>query len=186
MKNYFFNAVRAAAVAFAIALAAFLPGKADAQVVTQLPVFIVNNSTVYDFGNGPLELKVLLGTGAIFTSQGSGVGSTSGSATALTLTAVPTTPPCIGCAISGSGLTTQTVAAYNGVTSITLSAVATVPASSALAWGAACPSTVGTNAVALVQPGVGNDLPLYTTARICGGAQFGAGAQILPFAIGAH
>lgn len=165
-----------------------------AQVVTQLPVYIDNSTSAgaavpYDFGNGPLEFKLLQGSVALFTSQGSGVGSTSGSSTTLTLTATPTVPPCVGCTISGPGITSgTTVSAFNGTTTITLSAAMTVPASSALAWGAACPSSSSGFRVALMQPGqpIGGDIPFYTQARICGAAPFGGGGLVLPFAIGAH
>jgi hypothetical protein len=167
------------------ALAVLFANPAAAQVVTQLPV-AVTSAAVKDFGNGPTELKVLQGNALLFTSQGSGVGSTSGSSTSLTLTAVPATAPCVGCNISGTGLTTQTIAAYNGVTSITLSAVATVAASTALSWGAACPASVGAIPAGPIQAGSGGDYPLYTTARICGASPNGPGASVLPFPIGAH
>lgn len=186
----FMNRIRAAARALPILLLAILvPGIATAQVVTRLPVYLDNSSTIYDFGNGPLELRVLQGAAQLFTSQGSGVGSTSGSSTALTLTATPTTAPCVGCIISGTGITSgTTVAAFNGTTGITLSAAMTVAASTALAWGAACPSTSAGVALMLLQVGQppAADLPLYTQARICGGAQYSVGAMVLPFAIGAH
>lgn len=165
-----------------------LPEAAPAQVVTQLPVYVNNNiGLVYDFGNGPLELRVLQGSFQLGTSTGTGVGSTSGSSTTLTLTATPAVAPCVGCIISGAGITSgTTVAAFNGTTTITLSAAMTVAASTPLAWGAACPTAPGTNPIALVQAGIGGDMPLYTQGRICGWAQFGAGATVLPFAIGAH
>ena len=168
-----------------LALAALFATAVHAQTVVRLPTAIPNSSTIVDLGNGPMELRVLQGSAQIFTSQGSGVGSVSG--TAITLTATPTTPPCVGCIISGpSGITSGTlVASYNGGLIIGLSTATTFTAGSALAWGAACPSTASSPAIAAV-PGAGLDLPLYTQARVCGGAQFSAGAQVLPFAIGAH
>jgi hypothetical protein len=185
----FLNRIRAAARALPLLLLAVLvPGIAAAQVVTQLPVYVNNNAgQVYDFGNGPMEFRLLQGSMQLGTSSGSGVGSTSGSSTALTLTATPTTPPCVGCIISGTGITSgTTVTAFNGTTGVTLSAAMTVAASTPLAWGAACPLSPGQLPVAQVQAGVGADQPWYTQARICGWAQYGVGATVLPFAIGAH
>lgn len=181
------NIIKRFGVGFALGLLMVVT-PAFAQVVTQLPVYINNNvGQVYDFGNGPLEIRMLVGSAQIFTSQGSGIGSTSGSSTTLTLTATPTTAPCVGCIISGTGITSgTTVAAFNGTTTITLSAAMTVAASTPLAWGAACPASVGASVVIQQQAGVGGDLPLYTQARICAGAQYGVGASVLPFAIGAH
>lgn len=182
----FSNHIRAAARALPVLLALLLPAGAFAQVVTQLPVSVSAN-TVTDFGNGPTEMRVLQGSAFLFTSQGSGIGSTSGSSTALTLTAVPTTAPCVGCIISGTGITSgTTVSAYNGVTSITLSAAMTVATSTAVAWGAACPTSIGSVPAAAVRAAVGGDIPLYTQARVCAGGGAGPGASILPFAIGAH
>lgn len=167
--------------------AMLLPEAAPAQVVTTLPAY-VDSSGVYDFGNGPLELKALQGSALIFTSSGTGIGSTSGSSTALTLTATAVAnPPCVGCVISGTGITSgTTVAAFNGTTGITLSAAMTVAASTPLAWGMACPSTGTGQKGMLVQAGVGGDLPLYTQARVCASAQNAPGATFIMFAIGAH
>ncbi|MEL7086858.1 MAG: hypothetical protein AAGL98_00200 [Planctomycetota bacterium] len=190
MKKYL-DTFRGAVLAAFVALAALLPSEAAlAQVVTQLPAYI-NINTVYDFGNGPQEIRTLQGNAWMFTSQGSGVGSTSGASTTLTLTATPTTPPCVGCIISGAGITSgTTVAAFNGTTTITLSAAMTVAASTPLAWGAACPSYSSISGIApspniALQPG-GLDMPLYTQSRICGIANNGPGATVLPFQIGAH
>jgi hypothetical protein len=171
------------------ALLALLPSFAFAQVVTPLPIYTQNNpGQVTDLGNGPLEVRVLLGNAQIFTSSATGVGSTSGSSTTLTLTAsAAANPPCVGCIISGAGITSgTTVTAFNGTTGITLSAAMTVAASTPLAWGVACPSTLGTGPVMQVQAGVGGDLPLYTQARLCASGQYAPGAVLLPFAIGAH
>lgn len=152
---------------------------AHAQPVTQQPQSIAT-STVVDFGNGPLELRAVAGPSYIFTSQGSGVGSTSGSSTALTLTGTPTTPPCVGCQISGAGINSgTTVAAYNGTTGVTLSAAMSVPASTALSWGAACPSTTsGLTKYIQAQPGV-DYWQLYTSARICAGSAGGPQSFVL-------
>jgi hypothetical protein len=170
----------------ALILAALLPAAALAQVVTQLPVAVSGNSVV-DLGNGPTELKIVQGNALLFTMQGSGVGSTSGSATLLTLTGTPTTPPCVGCVISGTGITSgTTVSAFNGTTSVTLSAAMTVAASTPVAWGAACPSSIGAVPSVPIRAAVGGDWPLYTQARVCAAASYGPGAALLPFAIGAH
>jgi hypothetical protein len=167
---------------FAIAL----PEASFAQVVTQIPVFISPNAGVTtDLGNGPMELKAVLGNAMIGTSQGSGVGS--GTTTSITLTATPAVPPCIGCLISGVGVTSgTTVTAYNGTTGITTNTSQTIAASTALSWGAACPATYTGFAAMPLQAGVTPDLPMYTQARVCAYAQNAAGAQVMPFPIGAH
>lgn len=187
MKKFLVK-LRAAAVALAAFAAMLVPEGALAQVVTALPIYTQNNvGQIIDLGNGPTELRVVQGNAQIWTMQGSGVGSTSGSATLLTLTATPATPPCVGCIISGAGVTSgTTITAYGGGLTATLSAAMTVAAATPLAWGAACPASLGSIPAMLVQAGVGNDLPMYTQARVCASAQFGAGATLLPFAIGAH
>lgn len=166
-----------------------LPEAAPAQVVTQVPAYVDNNGGVTDFGNGPLEFKLLTGSAMLFTSSATGVGSTSGSSTALTLTAsAAANPPCVGCVISGTGITSgTTVAAFNGTTGITLSAAMTVPASTPLAWGMACPSSAVGVKGAFAQVGQpSGDLPFYTQARLCGYSSNGPGGSVLTFAIGAH
>lgn len=192
MKDYLLNLSRAAFLAIAALVASLVPEGALAQVVTPLPAYISIN-TVYDFGNGPTELRTLLGNAWVWTSQGSGAGSTSGSSTQLTLDAVPTTPPCVGCIISGAGITSATtVSSYDGVTKIGLSAAMTVAAHAAIAWGAACPSYASLGGLAptpnipLQAGNASSDLPLYTQARVCGLSNNGPGATVLPFAIGAH
>lgn len=170
-------AVMAVALAYVVPLAA--------QTVVQQPQFVAPR-TVLDIGNGPLEFRILTGNGAIFTSQGSGVGSTSGSSTSLTLTAVPTTAPLVGGVISGTGITAGTTVAAYSVTSITLSAAMTVASGTAVSWGAACPAAPPAAPVALVQAAVGADLPFYTYSRICMYGATGPGAQFLSFPIGAH
>lgn len=124
---------------------------------------------VADIGNGPVKVRVTQGNASIFTTQGSGTGSTSGSSTALTLTGTPTPPPIVGGVISGAGITSgTTVAAYNGTTGITLSAAATVPGGSAVAWGAACPSSAAGIPSQYIQASVSADYYLlYTQARVC-------------------
>jgi hypothetical protein len=187
MKLNIKYALLAALALFALAAPSY------AQTVTQQPQFAAPRS-VLDLGNGPLEIRMVTGSAGLFTSQGSGVGSTSGSSTTLTLTATPATPPCVGCQISGTGITAgTTVAAFNGTTTITLSAAMTVAASTALAWGAACPAVSPQSGVppqpytvAMVQAAVGADLPLYTGARICLAGMTGPGGQFVSFAIGAH
>lgn len=185
MKHDILKYARVALFAALAWLAAAVP--VDAQVVTQLPIYLDNSGVVYDFGNGPLEIRMLQGNAGIFTSQGSGVGS--GTTTTITLTATPTVPPCVGCAISGGTLIASSiVTAFNGTTTITTNTSQTVAASTPLAWGAACPTSSVGNRVMLLQPGQPPtaDIPIYTLARICGGAQFTAGATVIPFPIGAH
>lgn len=185
MKTYLDYLLDAALALAMLAVLAVAP--AEAQVVTALPT-AVNNGIVLDMGNGPMELRVVQGNAMIATSSGSGVGSTSGSATLLTLTAIPpvATAPCVGCIISGTGITSgTTVSAVNG-SLLTLSAAMTVAASTAVAWGAACPTTLASFPVMPVQASVGGDIPLYTQARVCAYAASSPGATFLPFPIGAH
>lgn len=175
--------------ALAIAALALLPVAVPAQVVTPLPIATAGSGAVKDLGNGPLELRVLQGNAQVFTSSSSGVGSTSGSSTTLTLTSTPTTAnaPCVGCIVSGTGITSgTTVASYGGGLTVILSAAMTVASSTAVAWGAACPSSIGSIAAMLVQASVGADLPLYTQARVCATGQNNVGATLLSFPIGAH
>lgn len=156
---------------------------AHAQSVTSLPQ-VINTLAVTDFGNGPLKFRVMQGDAYVFTSQGSGTGSTSGPATSLTLTAVPSTPPCIGCGVSGTGVIPGTVVtAYDGVTSLTLSVSATVPAATSVSWGAACPASIG-SARYVTTAASADFLPLYTWARVCGASPGGPADAILtlPFA----
>lgn len=157
----------------------------NAQTVVQVPTN-VNARVTSDLGNGPTEIRMLGGNMGLFTSQGSGIGSTSGSSTTLTLTTTPTVIPCVGCIISGTGITSATtVASYTGVT-IGLSAAMTVAASTPVAWGSACPTGQPSAGIALVQAAVGNDFPLYTQARVCAYGGNGPGATFTQFAIGAH
>ena len=134
-----------------------------AQTPINLPVAV---SAVTDLGNGPMKYRVVQGNGFLFSSQSSGLGSTSGSSTTLTLTATPTTPPCVGCAISGTGINPgTTVAAYSGVT-VTLSAAMTVASNTPISWGAACPGSVG-SAPYLQTSVMSGYYLLYTEARVC-------------------
>lgn len=157
-----------------------------AQTVTQQPQH-VSAGAMADIGNGPVEFRMLGGNMGIATSQSSGTGSTvGGAATLLSLTATPTTVPCVGCIISGTGITSgTTVAAYNSGTGITLSAIMTVT-STTVSWGAACPASPPTAPLALVQASVGQDLPFYTQARVCAYGINGPGGTFTTFAIGAH
>lgn len=183
MKNLAF----ALLALFAIAL----PEGALAQNAVSLPAY-VNPGTTTDLGNGPQDIRVTQGNALLSTSQGSGVGSATAS-TAVTLTAVPATPPCVGCLLTPAAspsLTTVTipagafVSAYNGVTTVTMSTLVTIGAGAQLAWGAACPATPGV--VLPVQASVGGDLPFYTSSRLCGYSPNGPGAALLTFPIGAH
>jgi len=173
-----------AAVFGLVALAlAVLPYAAPAQTVTQLPTVVT--STVKDLGNGPMELKVVQGNAIIATSQSGGTsGNATSSSTALTVTATPATPPCVGCIIAGTGITSGTTVTATSGTSITLSAAMTVATSTTLTWGAACPSSL--SAGTFLQASVGGDWPFYTQARVCAQSPNGPGAALLPFAIGAH
>lgn len=142
---------------------AFVP--AYAQNAITLPIAA---QAVADIGNGPIKVRVTAGNASIFTAQGSGVGSTSGSSTTLALAATPLTIPIVGGIISGTGITSgTTVAAYSG-TSITLSAAMTVPASTAVSWGAACPaSAAGIPSQRIQASAMADYFLLYTQARIC-------------------
>lgn len=183
MNRFLHSVLMAAALALA-----FMAAPASAQVVTQLPVSVTPN-TMKDLGNGPLELRVLGGSVNLFTSQGSGISTAVAASTTMVLTAsAAANPPCVGCIISGAGITSgTTVAAFNGTTTITLSAAMTVANNTPVSWGMACPSTPGTLPVILAPTSAADgDLPLYTQARICAWQQFGPGATLLPFAIGAH
>lgn len=182
-----YNTFRAAVLGLAVLFAAMLPGAA--QVVTTLPVQ-VTAGVVKDLGNGPLELRVIQGNTAIFTSQSSATGTAPGT-TALTLTGTPATPPCIGCFITCNVATAcsipanTTVTAYNGTTGVTLSAAATITAA-VVNYGAACPASIGSIPAFFIQASVGGDWPLYTQGRLCAASPNGPGASLLPFAIGAH
>jgi hypothetical protein len=174
-----------------VALLAVLPGIAFGQSAQKQPFFIASNTWV-DFGNGPLEILPVEGSGLLFSRGSTGVGSTSGSSTTLTLTATPTYAPCVGCVISGSGITAgTTVSAFNGTTGITLSAAMTVASSTTLYWGVACPTSGAppvnasiSGAMAMrtaTQPG---RYPVYSSARLCGFGGSGGGISVLTFPIG--
>lgn len=168
-------------------LAMALPESAPAQTVTAGPIYIDSNGGVTDLGNGPLEFKAISGSGMIFTSSATGVGS--GTTTAITLTAsAAANPPCIGCAISGGTLVASSVVtAFNGTTGITVNTSQTIGASTPLSWGTACPSSVAGVKGAFMQVGQPpGDLPFYTLARLCGYSGYASGMSVLSFAIGAH
>ena len=169
------------------ALASLAPIPALSQTVVQVPT-VVKAATVVDLSNGPTEIRTIQGNLGLFTSQGSGTGQTANgsSSTAVVLTAVPATAPCVGCIISGTAITSGTTVTAYSVTSITLSAGMSVATSTTLSWGAACPSAPPTAPLALVQASVGADLPMYTQARVCAYGGNGPGALITQFAIGAH
>jgi hypothetical protein len=167
-------------------LVALMPFSAAlAQTVVQVPSNI-NAGVVADLGNGPTEVRMLQGNMGLFTSQGSGIGS--GSTTTITLTAsAAANPPCVGCLISGTGVTSgTTVTAFNGTTTITTNTSQTIAASTALSWGKACPSAPPSAPLALVQAAVGSDLPMYTQARVCAYGGNGPGGLYTQYAIGAH
>lgn len=149
---------------FLIAVAiALTPLSALAQSAVTLPIAA---NAVADIGNGPIKVRMIAGNASIFTSQGSGVGSTSGSSTALTLTGTPATAPIVGGLISGAGITSgTTIAAYNGTTGITLSAAMTVAGGTAVAWGAACPLTPPSNVIQA--SAMADYFIMYTQARVC-------------------
>lgn len=180
------------------ALAAlFSISTADAQTVSKQPQFAAANAWT-DVGNGPTEVLAVQGSGVLYSSFASGTGGTSGSSTSVTLNSTTTNPPCVGCIISGTGITTgTTVTATNGTTGITLSAAMTVATPTTLSWGVACPTSgfPATPAAPPLSPALemrasagvsgGLAIPLYTQARICayGGQQ--AGLTFVNFAIGA-
>ncbi len=178
-----------------VALALLVPGIALAQTAIKQP-YAVNSNAWVDLGNGPTEVLPLEGTANIYTSGSTGVGSTSGSSTALTLTATPTFPPCVGCVISGTGITAGTTVTATSTTSVTLSAAMTVASSTALAWGVACPTSGAPPANASISAPINmrataggpasTGYPIYSGARVCmfGGAQ--SGGSVLNFPIGAH
>ena len=186
------NWFKAIALSAIIALSAFLPIKqASAQAVVQLPAYIDAGGAVTDFGNGPLRFRALTGQAMLFTMSFGQTGTSAGT-TALTLAATAAAnPPCVGCAISCvngplaaacSIPAGTTVTAFNGTTGITTSVATTVTAAT-VQWGMSCPAAVpATMKPALL--GAGNDLPFWTTARICGASAAGqGGASVLTSAV---
>ncbi len=171
-----------------------LPGIALAQTAIKQPYAIGSNAWV-DLGNGPTEVLPVEGNGNLYTSGSTGVGSTSGSSTALTLTATPTFPPCVGCVISGTGITAGTTVTATSTTSVTLSAAMTVASSTALAWGVACPTSGAPPVNASISAPINmratagvaaTGYPIYSGARVCGFGGAQSGATVLSFPIGAH
>lgn len=167
------------------ALALLVTPPALAQTVVPVPTNAISGA-ILDLGNGPTEVRMLGGNMGLFTSQSSGSGSTSGSSTTLTLVSTPLTIPCVGCIVSGTGITSgTTVAAFSGKV-ITLSTPMTVASPTTVSWGAACPSPPPQVGIALIQAAVGSDLPMYTQSRVCAYGGTGPGATFTQFAIGAH
>jgi len=184
----------------AIFLAAVLSvGGAVAQTVVSQPVFVPSKQWI-DLGNGPLDIQPIEGNGDLYSSFGSGQGSTSGSTTSLVLTTTPLVSPCIGCVISGPGITSgTTVSAFTLGTSIALSTSMSVTPVSLVSWGAACPAATAANVpgvfpngVASLSPpaparsSIGGTYPFYTQARVCAYGAAQNGFTLLYFAIGAH
>jgi hypothetical protein len=177
---------------FLVALAfALLPVAALAQTdVNRQPKFVASQAWL-DIGNGPFVIVPLAGNGFMYTASGSGVGSTSGSSTTLTLTAsAAAKAPCVGCGISGAGITAgTTVAAFNGTTTVTLSAAMTVAASTALSWGVACPTSGAPGAATNISAptdlrasaGIPSLVPMYTYARMCAYGGTGPGLTFSNF-----
>ena len=132
------NRISTGIIGFTIGFAiGWMVQPAFAQSAITLPIAA---NAVADLGNGPVKVRMIAGNASIFTAQGSGVGSTSGSSTALTLTTTPATPPVVGGLISGAGIVSgTTVAAFNGTTGITLSAATTVAASTPITQGCRVP-----------------------------------------------
>ena len=163
---------------------------ADAQAVITQPSYIDSGGAVTDFGNGPLRFQGLTGQAMLFTSSFGQTGTSAGT-TALTLAATAAAnPPCVGCAISCvngplaaacSIPAGTTVTAFNGTTGITTSVATTVTAAT-VQWGKACPSTAAGVVPAMI--GAGQNIPFWTTARICGAAAAGqGGAQLAVSAV---
>jgi hypothetical protein len=176
---------------FAI-VALALPEASLAQTVTKQPFFVQPGAWV-DLGNGPTEVLPIEGNGSVYASLGTATSTAVSASTTMTLSATPAIAPCVGCLISGTGITSgTTVAAYNGTTGITLSAAMTVANGTAVSYGAACPTSGQPTAASLSPPlslrvTTRSDLayPIYSQARVClyGGAQ--AGFTAMTFPIGA-
>ncbi len=200
--------------ALAIFGAALAAGGAHAQYATSTPVApitkqpgFVQSQQWQDLGNGPLDVQPVEGNGAVYSSGGTGLGSTSGNSTAITLAAVPAIQPCVGCILAGVtnlGLATSTpitITAFNGVTSVTISQPLNISSSTLLGWGAACPAATAANVPGsppgaitplqlssplMARAGVAGTFPLYTQARLCAYGAFQNGFTFLTFPVGAH
>jgi hypothetical protein len=191
-----------------VALAATLSG-AHAQTSDKQPRFIQNQQWI-DIGNGPAEVLVTEGNGALYASGGGGVGTSAGT-TALTLAVTPTAAntPAVGAVITCAASNTitpctipaaTTITAFNGTTGITTSVATTVTAAN-LVWGAACPAATAVNIPGVAPGTVGTlgpplnlrpatagphtALPIYSTARLCVWGGQGPGVTFLTFPIGA-
>jgi hypothetical protein len=196
MKKHLLNKALALLLAF-VMLGMLAP--AYAQTVTAQPNFAAPR-TVVDLGNGPTEILPIIGNGFVFTAFGSATGTAPGT-TALTLTtSQAANPPCIGCfvtcpsPVNCSIPASTTVAAFNGTTLITLSAVATITAA-VVNFGQLCPvstqsapvqPTQAMTPIAGSQGAAGFGVPLYTQGRICAYGGTGPGIQFSNFPIGAH
>lgn len=205
MLNYARSWAHRLALNSMIPLAVTLPliGDVSAQTVVSQPVFTPSRQWI-DLGNGPLDLQPVEGNGNVYSSSGAGVGNTSGLAlsTSLLLTATPLIVPCVGCLISGQGITSgTTILSWNGGTQIVLPTSMNVPSGSIIGWGAACPAATAANVPGVapgtitanqlspplpVRAGVGGTFPMYTQARLCAWGAFENGFTLLYFAIGAH
>ena len=120
-----------------------------------------------DLGNGLIKVRMIAGNASIFTSQGSGVGRHIGLVYDFDVDGNASDGAAfVGGLISGAGITSgTTVAAYDGVTSVTLSAAMTVAGGTTVSWGAACPSTPPSNVIQ-ASPMAGYYV-MYTQARVC-------------------
>lgn len=194
-----FEKLNVAARVFAIAafiFALFPATQADAQTVTKQPFFIQNQAWT-DLGNGPNEVFPVNGSFRLYSSSGTGIATADAGTTTLTLQqSVAANPPCVGCIISGAGITPgTTVAAFNGTTVITLSAAMTIANNAVVSFGVACPVSgappVGSLNLsapidARATAGAGDTAyPMFTQARLCAYGDQQAGGTALVFTIGA-
>ena len=175
---------------------------ANAQTVTRQPFFAATNSWT-DLGNGPLEVMPIEGSAIAYTSSSTSTATAGAAARANLTVALNLSPaPCVGCIVSGTGVTSgTTVVSYTpGTGVIVLSANLTATATgNVYSFGVACPTSglptapsatgnslsVPLNLRAGVEPFTAG-IPLYSQARLClyGGQQ--AGGTVVTFAIGAH
>jgi hypothetical protein len=181
-------------LALAALVAIALPEGALAQVVSQQPKFVAPLAWL-DVGNGPTEVLPLNGNGKLYSRMGTATSTAVSASTTMTLAATPTYAPCVGCVISGTGITAgTTVAAYNGTTGITLSAAMTVANNTVVSFGVACPTSgVPTPGDTSYSPPLelraGSErtigIPFYSYARLCAYSDTQAGLTFATFPIGA-
>jgi hypothetical protein len=175
-------------VGIALGLLAFYATLAGAQTIVIPQPAYIENGAANDFGNGPIEMKVLQGQASAAAATSSGVVA-SETATVLTMSATPTLPPCVGCVIQAAGATTSVVTSSGNTITITATIGALVNGTTVVAWGIPCTASppAGVRVAPLVpgQPG-GTDLPFNSSGRICGYAPNSPGALVLTFPIGAH